>query len=370
MSASWSSSVDVNTEKKRTLLVNISRTRAWWLIASAVTVALILGLGFLDIIRLLALPLAVFIFGVTLAAALDPFVARLGQRMPRVAATLLVYLILAIFIGILIWFIVPSLVTQMQDLVSILPGLFDQARQFVNALRGNFAGDTFANALLTQFGRLGPSLLSLPLGITSALAMVVLILFISFYLLLEAPSIWRSVLSLAPEERRAQINQTGNDMSQAMGGYIRGTVINGLIVGFLTFLGLELMGVSFALTFGVMAGMLELIPVIGPIVSGIIIVSLTLLQSPSKALWVLIFWIVLEQTENHILVPNIMRSQTNISPLMSILALFAGGAVGGFLGALVAIPIAAALRILFRQMIAPAIRRRTGAKPVKTEEPG
>jgi predicted PurR-regulated permease PerM len=368
MSPNWSNSMDTNTQNRRTRLVDISRARAWWLLATAVAAALILGLGTLEAIRLLALPLAVFIFGITLAAALEPLVARLEKRVARVAATLIVYLVLMLFLGLLIWFIVPSLVNQMQELGSLIPDLIEQARQIISSLRGNFAGDSFTNALFSQLSSLGPTLLRLPLGITSALAMAILILFISFYVLLEAPGIWVSLLSLLPEERRAKIDQTGSDMSEAMGGYIRGTVINGMIVGFLTFLGLELLGVDFALVFGVMAGLLELIPVLGPIVAGIIIVSLTLLQSPDKALWVLIFWIVLEQTENHILVPNIMRSQTNISPLLSILALFAGGAVGGFLGALVAIPIAAALRVMIRQIIAPAVRERTGAEPVEEEE--
>ena len=147
-----------------------------------------------------------------------------------------------------------------------------------------------------------------------------------------------------------------------MGGYIRGVVINGMIVGFLTFVGLFIFGIDFAVVFGVMAGMLELLPVAGPILSGVIIVGLTLLQSPGKALAALIFIFVLQELENHILVPNIMRTQTDISSLLAVLALFAGDAIGGLLGALIAIPIAAALHVLVKQVLAPAIRKQTQAE--------
>ena len=354
-----------NGRKPRTRLVDISRARAWWLITTAMAAALILGLGTLEVIRLLALPLAVFIFAVTLASALEPLVAWLEQNIPRGSAAVVVYLLLILFLGLLIWLIVPSLVTQLQDLGVLLPDLFDRARHLIDNLRGNFVGDGITNSVFSQLSKLGPFLFRLPLTITSGLAMVILILFTSFYLLLEAGSLWASLLSLFTEKGRASIDKTGHDMSQAMGGYIRGVAIDSLILGFLTFIGLELLGVEFALAFGVLGGLLAMIPVIGPVTTGIITVTLTLLQSPEKALWVLIFLIALKQFEGHILVPNIIGTQTNVSPLIAILALFAAGAVGEFLGALIAIPIAAALRVLFQQMLAPAIRERTGAKLVE-----
>jgi predicted PurR-regulated permease PerM len=189
-----------------------------------------------------------------------------------------------------------------------------------------------------------------------------LILFVSFYILQESSRMQGFLLSLFPEERRPRVNTVIGEIAQAMGGYFRGVVINGVIVGFLTFVGLLLLGIDFALAFGALAGILELIPIAGPIVATIIIVGLTLFQSPGLALAALVFMVILQQIENNVLVPHIMRSQTDVSPLLSILAIFAGGAMGGLLGALIAIPIAAALRVLVRQVLAPAIRRQTGAE--------
>jgi predicted PurR-regulated permease PerM len=174
------------------------------------------------------------------------------------------------------------------------------------------------------------------------------------------------ILSLFPEARREHIHHGLVEMAQAMGGYFRGAAINGIIIGLISFVGFLLIGIDFALAFGVMAGLLELVPIAGPIIATLIISGLTLLQSPGQALAVLIFMIVLQQIENNVLVPQVMRSQTDISRLLSILAVFAGGAIGGLLGALIAIPITAALRVLVLLVIAPAIRRQTGAEKSDT----
>lgn len=340
-----------------------STSKLWWLLTTALAVALVLGLGTLEMIRLLALPLALFIFAVTLAAALAPIVSGLELRIPRLLATVLTYLVVLILLGVLIWAVIPSLVEQVQDLGSILPDLSERARELLNRWGGNLPGDSFTNTVFSQLSLLGPALLRLPLTITSVLSGILLIVFISFYILQESSRMQGFILSLFPEERRARVDEVLVEIGQAMGGYFRGVVINGVIVGFLTFVGLLVIGIDFALAFGALAGILELVPIAGPIVAAVIIVGLTLFQSPGQALAALVFMIVMQQIENNVLVPHIMRSQTDVSPLLSILAIFAGGAIGGLLGALIAIPIAAALRVLVRQVLAPAIRRQTGAEP-------
>lgn len=352
-----------DTNHSKTRWTEQSLSGMWWLITTSIAAALILGLGTLEVIRLLALPLAVFIFGLTLAAALDPVISWLERRLPRLLAVILTHLLLVTLLGGLVWAIVPALVDQVQYLVSRIPDLTERAREFLDRWDGTLSRDSFINTVITQLSSLGLVLLSLPLTLTAILSGILLILFISLYILLEAPQIQSAILSLFPEKRRGDVNEVFLAMTQAAGGYFRGVAINGVIVGFLTFSGLLLLGIDFPLVFGVIAGILELIPVVGPIIAGLIIVGLTLLQSPGEALAALVFMIVLQQLENQILVPNIMRNQTKVSPLLSILAIFAGGAIGGVMGALIAIPVAAALRVLFIQVIAPAIRRQTGAEP-------
>jgi predicted PurR-regulated permease PerM len=300
---------------------------------------------------------------VTLAAALEPVVGWLEGRMPRLLAIILTYLVLLLLLGALIWAVIPSLVAQVQDLGSAFPNLIERARSFIERWSGSLPGDSFRNTILSQLSSLGPTLLRLPLTATSAISGLLMVLFISFYLLRESSRMQDFLLSLFPDDRRGSIHEVMTAMGQAMGGYFRGVIINGVIVGIITFIGLLIIGIDCALVYGALAGILELIPIAGPIVATIIIVGLTLLESPGQALAALIFMVILQQVENNILVPLIMRSQTEVSSLLTILAIFAGGAIGGLLGALIAIPVAAALRVLVRQVLAPAIRRQTGVDP-------
>lgn len=351
-----------STNRTETGLGELPRSSAWWLFATSIAVALILGLGTLAAVHMLAIPLAVLILSLTLAAALEPVVAWLGDRIPRLLAIIVVYLLVVILLGGLIWVVIPSLVEQVVDLANRMPELIERARDLLNRWNRRLPGDTFTDALMSQVSGISSSLIRLPLAISSAIFGFFLILFLSFYILLGVSRMEGFLLSLFPDERREHVRDVVASMGQAMGGYVRGSVINGVIVGFLVFFGLLILDIDFAIAFGVLAGILELVPTMGPIIATIVIAGLTVLQSPGQALSVLIFLVVLQQVENHILVPNIMRNQTSISPLTTILALFAGGAVGGLMGALVAIPIAAALRVFIQKVLAPAIRRRTGAK--------
>lgn len=334
-------------------------TATWWMLTAAGAAAIILGVGGLYLVQLLVRPLALLILGITLAAALAPFVRALNQRVPRPLAILLVYLTFAAILAGLIWSIVPSIASQAQELGTRLPDMIDSSRQWIDRWFGGLGGGTIGETLTSLIGTVGQTLLRLPLSITSALAGVVLVVFLSFYMLIEAPNIEGFLCSLFPADQRQQAGEVMDRMLQMMGGYVRGVMIMGLVIGVLTTIGLSLLGVQFSLVLGVICGLLEMLPVVGPLISGVIVLGVTLLQTPEKALYALIFVILLQQVENQVLVPIVMRRQTNISPLVSLLALFAGGVVGGFLGILIAIPLAAALQVLTTEVLAPAIRRAT-----------
>ena len=126
-------------------------------------------------------------------------------------------------------------------------------------------------------------------------------------------------------------------------------------------MGLQVIGVKYPLVLSLISVLMEFVPVLGAVIAGTLIVGVAFLQSPTQALIVLIFEILLQQSENHILVPNVMHSQTDISPLLAVLAIFAGGTLGGLIGAFIAIPLASALQVLVRDVVAPAVRRHIGA---------
>jgi predicted PurR-regulated permease PerM len=333
---------------------------SWWWLAGAIIIGLLIGLGSLDLIRSLARPIFLLIFGITIATALEPIVQFLESRIPRGIAIVLVYLVvvgLAVGIGFIV---IPPLVSQAKLVGDRVPELADRARGYLQNLSfidiGNIT-DTLTSELLG----LSSTIVSLPIFIGSSLFDFIVILFISIYWLLQTPSMRRFVLSLFPEGQSVEVSEVLAKMGSSMGGYIRGSVITGFITGTMTYLGMLIIGIDYAVVLGLISGVFELIPVVGPILSGVVIVIFALLQAPQLAIFALLYIIAMQQIENHILVPNIMRSQTNISPLIVMLALLGGAALQGLLGALVAIPLVGAFSVLVTEVIAPKIRRWTGA---------
>ncbi len=137
-----------------------------------------------------------------------------------------------------------------------------------------------------------------------------------------------------------------------------------LLVGAATFSGLTVIGVDFPLVLALIAGIAELIPIVGVYIATIPAVAIALIESPTQALMVLGFYVLLQQIESNLLLPALMRHQAGIPALLAVFALFAGEQLAGILGALIAIPLAGALQVLVVRVVAPALRRWTGAPSV------
>jgi predicted PurR-regulated permease PerM len=328
----------------------------------AITLALILGLGTLELFSVLVRPLALLTIAVTIGAAIAPIVQWLQQRIPRLLAIVLVYLVLVLILVLISVIIFPPIIDQAQQASDRIPSIVDQLRQWLSQ-QTPVSGTEVINTLSSQIGNISSTLVSLPLRVFSGAFEIGVLIFISIYGLIAAPALQSFILSLFPAEQGQRVLDVLQKMARAMGGFVRGSVLNGLVVGIASYVGLLIIGVDYALVLGLLAGMLELIPNLGPIIASIPMIAIALADSTTKALIVVVFVIVMQQTENHLLVPNIMRTQADISPLLTVLALFIGGAIGGLLGALVAIPLAAALRVFVLEVIAPAVRNWTGAEP-------
>lgn len=340
---------------------------SWWRLVLGGAIALAIGLGLLGLIVLLAQPLEVIIVGITIASSLAPVVNILNRRMPRTIAVLLVYVVLLLILSGIGLVIIPPLVEQVQQASTSFPTFINQAQQMFNTL-GTVTSNSLINMLTSQFSNAASTLVTLPVMIFSSLFDALLVLFISVYGLLEAPGIQRFIVSLFSGGRSERVTSILEEMTRAMGGYVRGAVINGLIIGTLTYIGLLVIGVQFPIVLGLLAGVLEMIPFLGPIIAAIPTLTIALLQSPTQALFVLIYVIILHQFESNILVPNIMHSQTEISPLFALLALLIGFTIGGILGALTTIPLFTAVWVLVKDVLAPAIRKSTGASILETDK--
>lgn len=339
---------------------------AVWRSAAAQALALALALGLLALCWLIFRPLLLLTAAIVLGEALSPPVQWLERRLPRIAAILLVYLSLLLLVAGIGWLVAPALVDQALNLVTRAPALIDQVQGFINARFPLTLTDQRLNEIGREIQAQGTELLrSVPRYLftaTNVVFEVLLILIMSIYWLLVAPALRRFTLSIFPAPRREQAGDVLHEIGRTMGGYVRGVVIDSVIIGLITYVALLIVGVEYPLALAVLTGVGEITPILGPIIAGVPAVGIALLQSPTKALIVLAVFIVIQQIESNIVTPYVMSKQTDMPPLLVLIALLIGGALGGILAALVAIPVAGAARVLILRVVAPAVRRWSGAE--------
>lgn len=287
--------------------------------------------------------------------------------MPRVLAVLIVYLGLLLVLGIVGVLVLPPLLQQAQESIERIPELLVRARRLLGRV-DLVAEERLLQAAQSAAEGLSGTVIALPLMVLSATLEAALVIVLSIYWLLAMPALREFTLSLFPDSSRKRAGDLLGEMGQTIGGYVRGTALDGLILGVAAYAGYMLIGVSYPLVLALLAGLGGFVPFIGPLLAVIPAVLLALLDSPAKALVVIGFYIGLQQLEGNLLLPNILGRQADIPPLLVVFAFFAGGSVGGVLGAIVAIPFAAMLRVFFLRVVAPTIRHWSGAQRPAREE--
>jgi predicted PurR-regulated permease PerM len=358
----------VRTERGEPALNVVPEKSQWWKLLALVAFALVAALALMQFVWLIARPLALLFGAIVIAQAMAPAVDRLERFMPRVLATLLCYAVLILVLVGLGWLVFPPLVSQAQDVVDRAPELVDDGRQLLNRWDPSEDGQ-LEEMITTSVQGFAGYISDLPMAIVSSVVEVFLVFVMSIYWVIAAPNMRRFTLSLFPPHRREGAADVLGQMGTAIGGYVRGTAIDAVIVAGLVYGGLTIIGVEYALVLAILAGLGEFVPIIGPFVAGAPAVLIALLDSPVQALIVLVFYVVLQQVEANFLLPIIMNNQAHVPPLLVLFAIFVGGTLAGILGALIAIPFAGAARVFVIRVLAPAIRQWTGA-PDPGDDPG
>jgi predicted PurR-regulated permease PerM len=341
------------------------RLSAWPLVLPAAA-ALALGLGIVGLAWLAGRALTVIILAIALAAALAPLVARLDRRMPRGFAVVAVYLGGAVVLVLLGWAILAPLQEQVQQLAERMPKAISAAQRQLRGSLPQFAQQPQIVSTVTQ--EAAAVLRQVPSLLASFLFELLVLVFLSLYFLTVSPRIHWFLLTLFPRSRRRRMSFVLCQMAREMGGYFRGTAIAAAIIGTLTGVALWIVGLDVVIPLALLAAAGEFVPYIGPIVAAIPAIAVGLLQSPQQAITVALVYVAIQQIESYIVAPNVMKSQTSVNPAMVIVALTIGYAIGGILGAIAAIPIFAAARVLVRRAIAPAVR--AAARRADRPEPG
>ncbi len=329
----------------------------WWRAGLAMATALVLVTVLTLSAWLFARPLALIFMGLVLASALAPPVQRLQRWMPRPIAVALIYLLLALIGGGLAWLIVPPLLGEFGNLSERLPDLLGEAEGWL-ADRGLPA--TMIPLRETVMQQLDAIRSGELISASTALSGVYETIFAvatSIYWLMILPRLHRFTLELMPPRRREATETTIGALSVATGGYVRGVVLQIFIIAVLVYAGLAIIGVQYALVLALLAGLLEAIPTLGSWTSSALIVLFALSQSLTLGLFALVFVAMVQLLEGMVLTPLIIGSQAQLPALLVLAALIVGASSGGLIGALVAVPLVGALRVLVLRVALPGLRR-------------
>jgi len=338
-------------------LTELPQFRALISMLAALAGLALLYLGWQIVDRFIHL-LTLLLFAVLLAFVIGPAVSALEHRhVPRSLAVLGIYGLIFGGVALGVALTVTPLISQISTLSGQLPHYQADLTHRLQALDRSFAKRHIPfhpSDLTKQAGgtaqSLAKSLLSDAVGILTTLASlivdVVLTLVISIYLLIDARRIHDNVLRVIPARQRDRAFFVEAAVTRVLGGYIRGQLLMALLIGSLAGVGCFVLGVQYPLVIGVLAGLFELMPMIGPVLGAVPAVGIAFFQSPGLALWVALYYLAIQQLEAHVIGPRITGHAVGLHPLGAIIALIAGVEVGGLLGALLGVPAFGILYVL------------------------
>jgi predicted PurR-regulated permease PerM len=304
------------------------------------TVALIAGIWLiLQIKDILFLVFIAFL----LMTAIYPMVMWLDRlKIPRAISTLLIYFVVLGSLGVIVGSAVPAFVIQSTKLAATLPGTAARVFPYWNIDFQTISG---------QIAPLSANVLSLTLGIFSNILTTFMVLIITFYFILERRRAEATLTGFLGEATGRKVTELIRITERRLGAWVRGELLLMTFVGVLTYIGLTLLHIEFALPLAIIAGLLEIVPMIGPIISSVPAVLVALAISPVLALSVAALYIVVQQLESNIFVPIVMKRSVGLSPLVTILALMIGGRLGGIGGAVLAVPSVLVLQVILTSLL-------------------
>jgi predicted PurR-regulated permease PerM len=335
----------------------VNRFPAWEVTRGALTLlAVILGAYFLFRIQEV---LFVLFVAILLATAIEPLVNRL-RRGPfnRGTGVLIVYTMIVVLLAVPAYVIIPSVVTQAAGFAETVPSRLEALRPQVQALQPRFLSEAAMGALDQAIERFQappapPQEQIVQAGTTlghTALE-VVSVFVLAFYWLIERASIKRVLLRAVPPRRARDVNSVWLEVEEKLGGWVRGQLVLMLTIGVMAGLGYLVLGLPNAALLGVVAGLMEVVPMVGPFLAFTPAVLVALAIDPPRAIAVVAYALVIQQLESNVLVPRVMHNAVGVSPLTVLLGILVGSTLAGVPGAFLAVPLAAAIQVIVAHVL-------------------
>jgi predicted PurR-regulated permease PerM len=372
----WRSRFSGNADRRGIPLGTIVVSVATVVVLLDLNAALILGLW---VLRTIVVYVVIAFFFTLLLTPATRFLRRRG--LSHGGATLLVFLIGVLLLIGLVYLFTEPLVTSARHFGEQVPTLVREAKKGHGPLgrllyrlhlqKYISEGSTKLTAQITKI--LTPATaFSVGAAAVSTLVTIVTIGVLTFFTMLEAPRMWRGVLSLFPPTTADRLHRVVDESIRSVTGYMLGNASTSVIAGIITGITLEILGVPFALLLGVFVALVDLLPLVGGLLAGVPVVVIAAIHSVPAGITMLIVFLVYQQIENHVLNPVIMSRTVQLNPFWVLIAVLVGATIGGrvagglgtFVGALVGIPIGGAIQVIVREL-----RRGPGLGPPTVTDP-
>jgi predicted PurR-regulated permease PerM len=308
---------------------------------------IILALVFLYLVRDV---IVILFFAIIIASAVTPFANWLEEKkIPRLLGVLILYLVVFSLLIFLLSLLIPLISFELGQLTQALPGFIsnisgalEKAQQttanryfdFFNEIQNLL--DSFSQFLQISSGSALTLLVNVFGGILSFFAIIV----ISFYFSVMKQGVPGFIRSVLPAKYEDYIINLWKRSERKVGRWLQGQLLLALSVGLLVFVGLSLLKVKYALLLGIVAMILEIVPIVGPVIAAVPGVILAFAQSPALGVWVIVFYVAVQQVENHVLAPLVLGKTLGLNPVTVIIALLVGGTLAGIMGILLSVPVA------------------------------
>ncbi len=310
---------------------------------------LVLGLLFRELVTLLVGVLVTILFAIPVAAVADRLERR---RIPRpLGALLAIVAILGVLAG-LIALILPTFIEQTEEFIDAVPGIVDDLEEKVADLTGAEPGEvgeeiqTHLEDITDEPEQLVGPIAAIGLGVAGFFAATVIGLITAYYIAVRPKPLIDGAISLFPPARRQWALKVGDRIRDTWIGWMKGVVIDMLANGLMIYAGLSLIGLDFALVFGVLAALFTVVPYFGPVAASIPPLLYALADSPEKALLVLIVFVVVQQIEGNLTIPLVMSQTVRLHPAVIAIGIVVVGQLLGFAGLFVAVPILSLIVVL------------------------
>lgn len=306
----------------------------------------------------------IILFSIIFSYVLNPLVNKMEkQGIKRVWGVLITYVSIVLVLVLIFISIFPAIVQEFKKLAELMPSYFKEINiafnniyrlysDNINNLPAGFEGiktsfdDSLGNIQSVLISAV-ENITTTIVGIFSKTFSLLLIPILSFYFIKDKELFKQKLYLMIPKNYRQDIIRIAKDVDLVLGKFIRGQLIVAFFVGLATAIGLLILGIDFSLIIGIIAGIANVIPYFGPIMGIIPAVMFAFLEDPSKIIWVIVVFIVIQQIEGNILSPKIVGESVGLHPVVVIVSLLIGGSLMGILGMLLAVPVVAVLRILF-----------------------